>query len=161
MPRWETLEDDLKTALSAELPTVPRAALDAARALFRERKRPPVRVATPLFDGRASLSLAREGAGPSASFQRLFETEAHLIDVWEERGAAGESYLIGQVYDRAAGEALPLESAVLLAPSGETREARTQETEWHAPGVPAGSWSLQLWLEGGESLWLGGLEVGG
>ena len=160
MPRWETLEDDLKAALGAELPTVPHAALDAARTLFRERKRPPVRFATPLFDGRASLSIAREGAGSSASFQRLFETEAHLIDVWEERGAKGESYLIGQVYDRAVGDALPLENVVLLAPSGETREVRTHEREWHAPGVPAGKWSIQLWLEGGEALLLSGLEVG-
>lgn len=158
MPRWETLEDDLKTALSAELPTVPHAALDAARALFRERKRPPVRVARPLFDGRGSLSLARD-AGRSASFQRLFETETHLIDVWEERAASGASYLIGQVYDRVEGEALAVENAMLLADDGTTLPARIVGTEWHAEAVPVGEWSLHLWLDG-ETLVLDELEVG-
>ena len=159
MRRWERLEDDLKAALAAELPSVPAPALDAARALFRERKRPAVRKARLLFDGRQGLSPARDG-GPSASFQRLFETEAHLIDVWEERQSSGESYLIGQVYDKAAGAAQAPESVVLLAPDGEARAAKTVETEWHAPGVPAGNWSLQLWLKGGAALVLDALEVG-
>ncbi len=95
---------------------------------------------------------------PGSSFQRIFETETYLVDLWEERTAGQTSYLIGQVYEKTTGATLPAEGVFLMA-SGTTRIARSEGAEWHAESVPAGQWSVQLWLES-ETLLLENIEVG-
>ncbi len=150
-------EEDLRAALSAPASSVPEAALQAARHIFSAPPRRPGILAALRFDGRQGLVLARDGA-PGSSFQRIFETETYLIDLWEERTAGNASYLIGQVYEKTTGATLPAEGVFLLA-SGTTRIARSEGAEWHAESVPAGQWSVQLWLES-ETLLLENIQVG-
>ncbi len=145
-------------ALTTPQSPVPAAAMAAAKDLFAELKQERRSVlAHLLFDSREGLSPARDSGG-GTSFQRLFETETHLIDLWEER-SRGRSYLIGQVYDKAEGAALAPESALLLSLEGTTLYASTEGTEWHLEGVPMGSWTVQLWLDD-ETIILDAVEVG-
>jgi hypothetical protein len=158
MRRDDSLENDLRAALTTPWSPVPVAAMAAARGIFAERKEARHSLlARLLFDGRKGLSLARDGGG-TASFQRLYETEMHLIDLWEER-TGSKSYLIGQVYDKAGGETLAPDEALLLSTDGTTLLTRAEGAEWHAEAVPAGRWAVQLWL-GEQTLMLEEVEVG-
>ncbi|MGC4047190.1 MAG: hypothetical protein QM758_25615 [Armatimonas sp.] len=158
MRRDDSLEKDLPRALATPQSQVPAAALAAARGLFSERQSErPGLLARLLFDGRQGLSLARD-SGVTSSFQRLFETDTHLIDLWEERNGQS-SYLIGQVYDKAIGSALTPDTAILLASDGTTLCASAEGTEWHVGSVPAGLWSVQLYL-GEDAVVLEAVEVG-
>lgn len=159
MRRNDGLEKDLNRALTTPQPEVPEAALAAARNLFTERSQErPNTLARLLFDSREGLSPARDSGG-MGSFQRVFETETHLIDLWEER-SGGRSYLIGQAYDKTSSVAEAPDSALLLGSNGTTLSASAEGTEWHLAGVPVGSWTVQLWLNG-ETIILDAVEVGG
>jgi len=107
-----------------------------------------------LLSGGAPLATAR---GASA-VQRLYETDQHLITLWDEADSAGTRYLIGQVYDKAQGPLIP-QTVTLLPTHGEPREAQKEGSEFHAPRMATGTYLLRCVLESID-LYVPGVEVG-
>ena len=162
----------LRDALTPPLAPIPAAARLYARALGR-LTRPDSdettgflkRVARLVFDGgRPAPNLAYRGAEGSAvrtGVQRLYETEEHLVMLWEERTQLGSSYLIGQIYQRLDGVCLTQASVVLTAThSGTTQTARQQEGEFHVEDVAPGMYLIECWLDSGADIVLRDVRVG-
>jgi len=87
------------------------------------------------------------------SGQRLYETEAHMLTLWEEptkhgvNGSPASSYVIGQIYGREDGICLVPESVLFTAQfSGEVCEARLEDGEFHAAKLLPGAYLVQCWL---------------
>ena len=127
----------------------PQAAVERARALFRERFRKPERpplLARLVFDSRTQPAFAAARGVGSAAIQTLFATETHEIDLWQEQTEGTLWYLIGQVLPREGEEAVAPESAVFTDAEGNRLEARLEGDEFHAPELPAGVYQLDLRL---------------
>lgn len=143
------LERTVSALRAGDLLHAPGSALERARALYRERFRAPVRptlLARLVFDSRVNLAFAGARGGEEQAFQRLYSTDAHDIDLWQERTEMGGWYLIGQTLPKAGGEACSLVSATLTAADGRALDARIEAGEFHFPSVPPGVYQLTLRL---------------
>lgn len=104
--------------------------------------------------GAPAVAMARGGG----AVQRLYETEHHLITLWDEADHAATRYLIGQVYDRDKGPLVP--RAVSLLPThGDALQAEQEGSEFHLAQVAAGTYLLHCELENTD-LYLPGVQVG-
>lgn len=144
----------------APLPPPSDAALRFARGLARLLPQPEPRpervsVLARLVPGSGGAPLTARGAG---TVQRLYETDEHLITLWDEADRAGTRYLIGQVYAREGSPLVP-EAVVLLPQEGAGRTAEQEGSEFHAAGVPPGTYLLQCTLAAVE-IYLPEVEVG-
>jgi len=97
--------------------------------------------------------------GSSAPVQRLFETESHLITLWDEPDIAPNRYLIGQVYRRAGAAVAPI-STTLVLPDASERLAAREGSEFHLAAVPPGVYLITCRLETAEEILVPGVEVG-
>jgi hypothetical protein len=155
----------LRQALARETPQPSASAVAFARSLARRipvsRPNPLValRVARLVFDTRHAAPSGARGERDGA-VQRLFETESHVIDLWEEREASRQVYLIGQAHTRAEGAAAAPASATAIGMGGARQAARLDGAEFHFESLSPGNYHLHLCLPGEEAL-LMDLEIGG
>ena len=150
----EWLETTLRSALEPE--PVPSAealsfALGLARMLPRVHR--PSLLAH-LVSGGQPLATARGGEAQ----QRLYETESHLITLWDETDSGASRYLIGQVYAKNNGPLVP-ESVTLFSVQSPQKNARQEGSEFHVAGVAPGVYALRCALESADIL-LPEVEVG-
>lgn len=116
-------------------------------------------IARLVFDGGSPRAPAEARSPGAPAAQRVFETEVHLITLWDEpEEAADQRYLIGQVYAR-SGTALPPRSVSLLLADAPEREAEIEGSEFHLPGVAPGVYLIRCRLDAAEVL-LPRVEVG-
>lgn len=132
-----TLAADLR---ADALPDAPERALAAARQIFRDfRPAAPARIpflARLVFDSRAAApAFARRVGGDAVT--RLFETDAHVVDLWEEDGT-----LMGQAFTLPERGALRPERALLVGDRAHT--ATLDGDAFVFVAVPAGRYTLQL-----------------
>lgn len=137
----EWLETTLRTALAPE-PAPSAEAVDFALGLARLLPQPsrPSLIAR-LVSGGLPLATARGGEAQ----QRLYETETHLITLWDEAEQGARRYLIGQVYDKASGPLVP-EAVTLLSTQSSEQTARQEGSEFHVAGVAPGTYALRCAL---------------
>lgn len=103
--------------------------------------------------------LAPVGArGTAAGAQRVFETEEHLVTLWDEAEDADRHYLIGQIYARGGGALVPC-AVHLLLPDNTERDATCEGTEFHLGGIAAGVYLVRCTLDTQEVL-IPGVTVG-
>ncbi len=149
------------TLRQAQPVQVPEAAMEKARALFREQFRPAVTASAPnpvfawlaslQFDSRSStLALAGARGGKREGVQLVYSTEVHDIDLFQEPNAQGSWYLIGQVMPR-NGETSIVPSEIVLTEQNGSRLTFTPEgEEFHLPAVPEGIYEIALRLAEGQ-----------
>jgi hypothetical protein len=101
-----------------------------------------VLVARLVFDGRSSAPVGTRSSEGEA-FQRVYETDDHVINLWEEP-ASRTSYVIGQVYAREDGASLIPASVIGTESEGARWSAEIQDSEFHFPALPTGSYELRL-----------------
>lgn len=137
----EWLETTLRRAL-AEEPRPSQDAVGFALGLARMLPKPsrPSLLAR-LVSGGQPLATARGGEAQ----QRLYETDSHLITLWDEADAGTSRYLIGQVYDKVTGPLVPTTVTLLSAHSPE-QEARQEGSEFHVAAVAPGTYALRCAL---------------
>ena len=127
---------------------------------------------------RPAAAAGARGSAAAPAVQRVFETDDHVISLWDEPdedggavggGGAARRYLIGQVYARGVGPdadraALEFRSVVLLpapAGSGDMREAEREGDEFHFGDVAPGVYLVRCVLSAGdEEILLPRVEVG-
>ena len=112
-----------------------------------------------LISGGGTPALAGARGHHSSSIQRLYETDDYLITLWDEADGGATRYLIGQVYAR-QGESVAPQEVVLLPREGESQVAEQEGSEFHAAGVPPGTYLLHCALETAD-LYVPEVEVGG
>ena len=146
----------LRQAL-AGLAAAPARALDRARRIARQGMVAPahrltvVQLARLVFDSRQSPLVGARGAA-SGAVRRLYETADYLVDLMEEPEVSGSSYLIGQVHQRADGEPVDAVAAVLAIAGAEPVAARAEGSEFHLPGLTAGTYELKIRIGEAELL---------
>jgi hypothetical protein len=101
-----------------------------------------------------SLATARGGEAQ----QRLYETESHLITLWDEGDSGASRYLIGQVYAKNSGPLVP-ESVMLFADKQKEFNARQEGSEFHLARIAAGRYTLRCALADADIV-LPDVEVG-
>lgn len=144
----------LHAALTEAETPAPESLVAYARDLFRERTRAPERpsirqvLARLLFDSRNANSPALAGmravSEGSRAYQCLYETEAYLIDLWEEHTPDDRSYLIGQAYSKSDNRSVLPESVVLTTAENDLLNASMEANEFHLPSVSSGTYQLRL-----------------
>ncbi|WP_309719513.1 hypothetical protein [Armatimonas sp.] len=151
----EWLETTLRAAL-AEEPAPSQETLTFAVGLARMLPRAdrPSLLAR-LVSGGQTLATARGGEAQ----QRLYETDQHLITLWDEADSGASRYLIGQVYEKNNGPLVP-ESVMLFSAQCVEKNARQEGSEFHVAGVAPGVYALRCSLATADIL-LPGVEVGG
>ena len=151
----EWLEAMLRAALAEEpAPSQETLAFSVGLARLLPRADRPSLIAR-LVSGRQTLATARGGEAQ----QRLYETEAHLITLWDEADSGASRYLIGQVYAKENGPLVPGSVTLFSAQHVET-SARQEGSEFHVAGVAPGVYALRCSLASADIL-LPGVEVGG
>lgn len=137
----EWLETTLRAALVEE-PAPSAEALAFACGLARMLPQPerPSLIARLTSGGQAPAT-----ARGSEAQQRLYETDQHLITLWDEADRQSTRYLIGQVYDKTTGLLAP-ESITLIAPHCPKRVAQQEGSEFHVAEVLPGTYTLHCAL---------------
>jgi hypothetical protein len=150
----EWLETTLCMALAPE-PAPSGEALGFALGLARLLPQPsrPSLIAR-LVSGGQPLATARGGEAQ----QRLYETDQHLITLWDETDRHATRYLIGQVYEKEKGPLVP-ESVTLFSGSSTEQAAQQEGSEFHVTRVAPGTYTLRCTLESADIL-LPEVEVG-
>lgn len=150
----EWLETTLRAALAEEpAPSPETLAFSVGLARLLPRVDRPSLLAR-LISGGQPLATARGGEAQ----QRVYETDSHLITLWDEADAGTSRYLIGQVYDKASGPLIP-EAVVLFSARQAETSAQQEGSEFHVAGVAPGTYSLRCALESADIL-LPEVEVG-
>ncbi len=162
------LERATGTLREAPFVQVPEAALERARALFRERYPSPATLPNPLFAWLAQLQFDSRSSAPMLAgargmkregVQLVYSTEVHDIDLFQELSGEGTWYLIGQVMPR-DGEATIVPQEVVLTERGGNRLTFAPESgEFHLPAIPEGIYDIALRLADGE-ITLPGVGIG-
>ncbi len=151
----EWLETTLRAALAEEpVPSQETLAFSVGLARMLPRAERPSLIAR-LVSGGQTLATARGGEAQ----QRLYETDQHLITLWDEADSGASRYLIGQVYAKASGPLVP-ESVLLFSAQQAEIDARQEGSEFHLAGVAPGVYGLRCSVAGTDIL-LSGVEVGG
>jgi hypothetical protein len=124
------------------------------KAAYRERyaagpSRPPL-VARPVYDSRRLPAFVGARGGTGEAFQVIHSTAEHDIHLWAEKQNEKAWYLIGQVLPHVGGDSIKPELASLQSPDGVQITAAADGTEFHLATVPAGSYTLHLYLSKGE-----------
>jgi hypothetical protein len=139
--------DTLQQAQSVQ---VPQPLVDRAHALFAERFRPPVRrswTAWLQFDGRSSVpALAGARGGQPDSFQMVYSTDAHDIELFQEPAEEGNWYIIGQVMPKEGDATLTTQEIVLTGSDQRSFTFASEGEEFHLSAVPAGVYEVTLRL---------------
>ena len=157
MHEWteQGLEETLRRALARE-PEPSAETVAFAVGLARLLPRPNrASLVARLVSGGQPLAMARGGEAQ----QRLYETDQHLITLWDEADSGASRYLIGQVYAKENGPLVPGSVTLFSAQHVET-SARQEGSEFHVAGVAPGVYSLRCSLASADIL-LPGVEVGG
>jgi hypothetical protein len=131
----------------------PASAIDRARVIYQECYHAPERqplMARLVFDSRTNLAFAGARCDESDAFQRLYVTDMHTIDLWEEKADANLWYLVGQVLLRGGRETVTLKGATLTPPYGAPLTATLETEEFHIHVIPAGVYQLLLHLSEDE-----------
>jgi hypothetical protein len=81
---------------------------------------------------------------------RIYATERHDIDLWEEKTDDNLWHLIGQVLSKGDREAVTLEAATLTPREGAPLTATLEIDEFHLRAIPAGVYQLSLRLSEDE-----------
>jgi hypothetical protein len=148
------LETTLRAALAEEpVPSQETLAFSIGLARMLPQPSRPSLIAR-LVSGGQTLATAR-GGEPQ---QRLYETETHLITLWDEAELGAKRYLIGQVYAKESGPLVP-EQVVLFSTQSPEQHAHQEGSEFHVPGVVPGTYVLRCALAGADIL-LPEVEVG-
>ncbi len=126
------------------------AAVAAVQQLFRDRLREsrpaslPVVVARLVFDSRRTPLVAGVRGERHANFQVVYSTDAHDVDLWQERLADGNWYLIGQILPKDGGDAItPRRGALTLADEIQA-PTQTRDGEFFIAAAQEGCYDLQL-----------------
>jgi hypothetical protein len=143
----------LSTLAAAEDVHASEAVRQRAFNIFRERFMQPAKrslLARLVFDDRQDVAFAGARGDQAATFQMLFSTDEHDIDLYQERTDGGRWYVIGQVLPKQGGDPIVPETAVLTTQSGDTLTATMEPGEFHLAEAPAGIYSLRLILPDAE-----------
>lgn len=154
--RTHTLEALLSDAL-APTPTPSPQTMAYVRGLARLLRpdRPAPKVAWLSSVGGLVAAGAR---GAAAGAQRVYETDQHVVTLWDEAEDAGRHYVIGQVYARSGGAMTPRAVALLL-PDDTERAASCEGTEFHLTDVAPGTYLIRCTLDADELI-IPGVAVG-
>jgi len=140
-------------------------AVSAAQQLFRDRHpahRPgslPSLVARLVLDSRRPAMQSAVRGDLTASVQAVYATDDHDVDLWQERLADGNWYLIGQILPKDGREAITPRCGVLTGANGVTLFTQTREGEFFISEAQAGRYDLRLDLDDTQIL-LSGVMVG-
>ncbi len=93
---------------------------------------------------------ARDAA--SCANRQLYETDTHLIDLWDEIDLDGSHYVMGQAQRRGEGAAPPIQVEAMNLSGAPPLRGAILGTEFHFEAVPAGVYHLRVVLEGTEIL---------
>jgi hypothetical protein len=148
-----SIEKTLSTMAAAEGVHAPEAVRQQAYSIFRERFTQPAKrslLARLVFDGRQDVVFAGARGDQAATFQMLFSTDEHDIDLYQERTERGAWYLIGQILPKQGGDPIVPESAVFTTEGGRTLAATMEPGEFHLQDAPAGTYALRLVLSDAE-----------
>ncbi len=150
----EWLETMLREALTEEpAPSQQTLAFSVGLARMLPQSDRPSLIAR-LITGGQALATVRGGEAQ----QRLYETDGHLITLWDEVDSGASRYLIGQVYEKGRGPLVP-ESVTLFSAQHADRGAQQEGSEFHMAGVVPGVYALRCALASTDIL-LPGVEVG-
>lgn len=154
----EFTDEWLETTLRATLAPEPMPSEEAqafALGLTRLLPRPerPTLLARLLPSGQPLAS-----ARGSEAQQRIYETDQHLLTLWDETDTGESRYVIGQVYDKTHGPLHPQEVA-FFSPHSPERHARQEGSEFHLEKVAPGTYALRCSLPELDIL-VTGVEVG-
>jgi hypothetical protein len=131
-----------------ELSSAPEHVVTRAKELFRERFVKPARrslLAHLMFDSRDRLAMAGARGTESGQIQTLYSTPEHDVDLWQERGADGHWYVIGQVMPKVGGSPVQPANAVLRSEQA-SLTSTSIGGEFHLASVPPGTYTLQIAL---------------
>lgn len=132
-----------------QMAPVPRLALSRVQALYRDLYKPAVRtpvLARFVFDSRTTPALAMARNAGSTSYQLLYSTDDHDIDIWHEKQSERAWYLIGQILPHSGGHAILPDVASLVSREGKSLVAVPEVSEFHIASVPPGAYELSLRL---------------
>ncbi|HEV2471245.1 MAG TPA: hypothetical protein VGS41_01175 [Chthonomonadales bacterium] len=130
----------------------PEPLISAASSLYRERhsndRQPSLQVliARLVYDSFRSPALTGARGDASRSCQRLFETDLHDVDIWEESLEDGSSYLIGQVFPRSGGPSIRPGRVELIQAGDTSVDSVPESSEFHLSPIKAGTYDLRLML---------------
>jgi hypothetical protein len=86
-----------------------------------------------------------------AAAQQTYETETHLITLWDEPEKTTTRYLIGQIYAR-SGEAVLTDRVTLLLSDATEQVATIEGSEFHFASVPSGVYLIRCEFDQTELL---------
>ena len=94
--------------------------------------------------------------------QRIFETNEHLVTLWEEANTGNtSSYVIGQVYSRTDNVSLTPELVLFTARSdGATFVADKEDSEFYVSSLLPGDYVVHCWLNNNDVLALPHVRFG-
>jgi len=115
-----------------------------------------------LIDQQTLAPTSVRSASDQASLQRLYETDDHLVSLWEESLPGEEgSYIIAQVYSRQESICLIPETVLFVAmSSGITQEAVQEANEFHVPRLLPDNYLIQCWLDDKHVLAMHNVQIG-
>lgn len=150
----------LETLLGHALTSAPSPSTEAmayVRSLARLlHPDPPARTVARLAVVGGLVAAGARGGGGGA--QRVFETDDHVVTLWDEVEDAGSHYVIGQVYARGGGALVP-RAVHLLLPDASERAAACEGSEFHMEGIAAGTYLIRCTLDDAELI-VPGVAVG-
>jgi len=143
----------LQDALSTRELQPSAEAVSAVQQMFRDRhpahrrESLPSLVARLVFDSRRPALASAVRGDPSASLQAVYATDDHDVDVWQERLADGNWYLIGQILPKDGRDAITPRCGVMTGANGMTLFTETREGEFFISEARAGRYELRLDLD--------------
>lgn len=153
MPEDDTWEGRFEAAARTPLTDPPRAAVLAARELFRvhqreRRKDRPSVLAQLFFDSRSlwggAPALARESASSGGAVLRRFAADEREVEVWQEALPGGAWFVLCQCEGAVS---------VQLEQDGTSFVAEpVVEGEWHFAELPSGRYALRVVTSGSDLL---------
>ena len=121
-----------KARAIAERSQAPHPVLGAVQALARL-----------VFDNHSGFApAAATRSGALAARHRLYETDAHYLDLWQDGPSDGSFYLIGQLYAKTGSRAVAPDRVRVLGPGGAEVDAGMRGLEMHISGLKAGLYDI-------------------
>ncbi len=147
---------------ASQLSHAPQSVLNRAYALFRPHMATQSlvqHIASLIFDSRTNQRLSFVRGEQSEAVQRLYETDRHRIDLWEEPQTEQRSYIIGQVAHKEDEETIAPMRVIAYTETGDGIEARLDSGEFHLPALTSGRYDIEVLIGEGE-IFLAGIVVG-
>lgn len=157
------MQDTMTTLKAAENVVVPQSIASRAHTVFTERFRAPIRhswFAFLQFDSRSSMmAMAGARGGQADSYQLIYSTDAHDIELFQEPSEDGKWYIIGQVMPKEGETTLVTHEVILKGADQESLTFPCRSDEFHLTSVPAGIYDITLRLSE-EEITLSSVSVG-